>query len=866
MQIITKTILVVLLALLAACSRFDEPVSVTTGDNVVTFCGEWAGNGSRTIYELDNNGANIKWEEGDEIAVHCVYNRGLADEQTVVGRRYRAAVDPNNAAVCHFTPVTPKDNIEWQAGKTHTFYAEYNGSEGDELPTERCVTLSNNQTQSEAGSTATLKEYMTMHAVPVERNSDNRSEVALHFYNLKSVVMFEIALQSGSKSLSEMQLITTDNKPLVNSVTLYDMTSELTGGDYNAVTSLGPKSKSATYNAVSLTFNGNQALSTTAQRFFMVMEPAAHAAGKLTLQMLFSDGTTISRKFNSAVTFKSNTIHRKRITLNDNPDVPATKLGVMGKCIDLRTVNGGINKEGIVFPINDYLTFPSTMPLDLVGKRYATGIKEYSNDYGSLYNGVEFFGSQKAQTVYLATTHTISEDGWTDTGESFTLDHSQSALKDMRYRLYSYSITGNEGWIEVPKSNYQSYSALLFAEGSIEVCNTTDYGTTVAKSYILRSTTISNPTIVITPDGHYLAACNGANTDKNGGNSMYVSFYKSTDKGLTWSLISYDQVELGYGKLFVHNGATYIMGTQKVGTESSHTGHIAIHRSDDNGKTWTTATDASTGLLFTDAEYHSAPVPMPVYNGRIWRAFEDKERTKAFVISAPADSDLLNAANWTMTNQVAFDTSWAVNSSGTTGDRMIEGNMVVLPDGNGIVNLLRVDESDYGSSALIMNVTDENTVSLDPSTAFVNMPGGSKKFTVNYDPVSKKYWAIVNPMDRQYYRWSVEGFYDKGITGLYLRNIMTLCYSYDLRTWHEARTIISKGEPFFHGFQYVDWVFDGDDIAAVSRTAAPESRGLPIRQHDANMMTFHRIRSFRDLSILTDTPVGGIKDITYENW
>ncbi len=48
-------------------------------------------------------------------------------------------------------------------------------------------------------------------------------------------------------------------------------------------------------------------------------------------------------------------------------------------------------------------------------------------------------------------------------------------------------------------------------------------------------------------------------------------------------------------------------------------------------------------------------------------------------------------------------------------------------------------------------------------------------------------------------------------------------------------------------FQYADWVFDGDDIAAVVRVGAPESRGLPVRQHDSNMMCFVRIENFRDL-------------------
>jgi hypothetical protein len=45
------------------------------------------------------------------------------------------------------------------------------------------------------------------------------------------------------------------------------------------------------------------------------------------------------------------------------------------------------------------------------------------------------------------------------------------------------------------------------------------------------------------------------------------------------------------------------------------------------------------------------------------------------------------------------------------------------------------------------------------------------------------------------------------------------------------------------GFQYVDWIFDGDDILYMSRTAYDGG----FRWHDANRITFGRIDNFRDL-------------------
>ena len=72
-----------------------------------------------------------------------------------------------------------------------------------------------------------------------------------------------------------------------------------------------------------------------------------------------------------------------------------------------------------------------------------------------------------------------------------------------------------------------------------------------------------------------------------------------------------------------------------------------------------------------------------------------------------------------------------------------------------------------------------------------------------------------------------------------------LC-SEDLRRWDVERIVIRSDNPFFDGFQYIDWQFDGDDLIAVIRLAVEEPRGLPNRQHDANFLVFKRIERFRE--------------------
>jgi hypothetical protein len=52
-----------------------------------------------------------------------------------------------------------------------------------------------------------------------------------------------------------------------------------------------------------------------------------------------------------------------------------------------------------------------------------------------------------------------------------------------------------------------------------------------------------------------------------------------------------------------------------------------------------------------------------------------------------------------------------------------------------------------------------------------------------------------------------------------------------------------------HGFQYVDWLFDGDDLVVVSRTAFDDVEGGAHDYHDANYLTFHRVKDFRSRSM-----------------
>ena len=264
------------------------------------------------------------------------------------------------------------------------------------------------------------------------------------------------------------------------------------------------------------------------------------------------------------------------------------------------------------------------------------------------------------------------------------------------------------------------------------------------------------------------------------------------------------------------------------------------------GRTWSfpDETRSDEGIL-RRGKYHSAPVPVVVHGGRIWRAMETNtpgEQRRAFVMSAPVGADLMQASSWRLSEQLDYDPAWI---DGNRFRQWIEGNIVVAPD-QSLVNVLRVDEHTCGRSAAIVRVLSPERLAFDPRRDIVEMPGGGKKFTIRYDSLSQRYWSLTSVVCEEFRGLAHGGIYANGIHCGLIRNTLALISSEDLRRWDVERIVIRSDNPFFDGFQYIDWQFDGDDLIAVIRLAVEEPRGLPNRQHDANFLVFKRIERFRE--------------------
>lgn len=365
-----------------------------------------------------------------------------------------------------------------------------------------------------------------------------------------------------------------------------------------------------------------------------------------------------------------------------------------------------------------------------------------------------------------------------------------------------------------------------------------------------------SPSIVRLPNGDLLGShdyfgpgCPG----NHEGVGHLSSIYRSGDDGETWENVTHVCGTI-WANLFAHRDHVYLLGV------SHEFGSIVIRRSEDGGYTWTHPEDSKSGLLYEGGperelpNYHGSAMPVLTHQGRMYATFENvrspsavlpgpgggrgNTHLRAFVISIAEDDDLLDASNWTMSNQLdvgpdsvpegwpkLYDLNWR------------EGSLVVAPNGE-IWSMMCVKGRPQVEKAAIVKVDPGGKrVSFDPETGFIDFPGGMTKFIIRKDEPTGTYWTLTNPNTNPAF--------------INQRNVLALYDSTDLLNWRHRATLLEDDSDLSPeesaeqtGFQYAAWQFDGDDIFYLLRTAYDGAHNF----HDANRITFHRIKDFRNLA------------------
>lgn len=349
----------------------------------------------------------------------------------------------------------------------------------------------------------------------------------------------------------------------------------------------------------------------------------------------------------------------------------------------------------------------------------------------------------------------------------------------------------------------------------------------------------------------------GAPIDPELGSRNTAVLARSNDEGLTWSE-PWTAAQLKHTTLFrLSTTATDIYAMGLNGGFCS----IAISKSSDHGDTWSEpAVLFDGGDTTTAPDYHTSSVPVVIAaDGYIYRAYERKKNGTTGSVSADihpfdvavvrclASADLMNSANWEISNWLAWDVAWetgtvwesgvgADTAPNTGNNHWLEANAVEMP--NGDIKVLVRTTLPKDNAVLLDLDTSTMTLSFNQ---MVRMPGGHGKFSVARDPLTNKFVAAVNP-----YRFAVTGSGD--------RNWLAMFWSEDLITWHHGCEIARDRywQNHYHskqrsGFQYPSLIIDGMDLLVVARTSYLNGRTGITEYHDANRITFHRVRDFRAL-------------------
>lgn len=345
------------------------------------------------------------------------------------------------------------------------------------------------------------------------------------------------------------------------------------------------------------------------------------------------------------------------------------------------------------------------------------------------------------------------------------------------------------------------------------------------EAYSFSGRYLCSPSLVKHPDGFLLASMD-LFAGKHPQNLTLI--FRSDDNGKTWHYVS-ELMPCFWGKMFIHKGELYMLSC------STEYGDLLIGKSTDGGKTFSAPVALLRGSNGKNGNsgVHKNPQNIFVYNGRIYETLEwgtwanQEYGHAAMVMSCDVNDDLLIPDNWSFSEPVCFDYFIPELADLKKPVMTIEGTLTLSPEGE-FLNIMRFGKR---NNAIVYKVNKENPCAPLEFSRLMHFEANFSKFIIQYDAISGKYYSIATRI------------YDNSLDGA--RNLLSLMSSSDLKNWNVICDLLDYRhcDPKKYGFQYVDFVFDGNDIIYLCRTAINN----PHSYHDSNYSTFHRIKNFRNL-------------------
>ncbi len=359
-----------------------------------------------------------------------------------------------------------------------------------------------------------------------------------------------------------------------------------------------------------------------------------------------------------------------------------------------------------------------------------------------------------------------------------------------------------------------------------------------------------DPGMTMLPSGKVLVAapCLGESTTgaQNVDHSVRVFIARSSDGGQTWDTVA----TLPYSDAtpFVSGGRLF-MFVQKKKWEN-----VSLVTSTDDGTTW------SDPVILFSGVYWNCHTSMAIERGKIHWALQTDDPTYTqsglVVISGDVSKDLMAPASWQMSEKAAHPgTPPAIVPAnvqkpawwGGNVDEWLEPNVVSV---NGRMRvLLRTIIDGYGTAGatVVCDFDDATAPGQTTFSQFYPMPCGQNKFFILKDAPSRLFWMLGNlPADSQaqIFDWNAvraDGHFLPGPGND--RRFLMLFYSVDALNWFPAGCV-ARADGLGHSFMYPAADVDGDDLVLIARSSINGQS-----QHDADAVTFHRVKNFRALAM-----------------